>query len=57
MATFSGTSGSDYYLGIATADTIYDFVHYHSQVHEVLGVAKGGAVIECGGIRGLSDAP
>jgi uncharacterized protein YjlB len=21
--------------------TIYDFVHYHSQVHEVMGVARG----------------
>ncbi|MEZ5764685.1 MAG: cupin domain-containing protein [Xanthobacteraceae bacterium] len=33
-------------------DTIYDFVHYHSQIHEVLGVAKGTAVVECGGING-----
>lgn len=33
-------------------DTIYDFVHYHSKVHEVLGVAKGDARIECGGVKG-----
>lgn len=33
-------------------DTVYDFVHYHSQVHEVLGVARGHATIEFGGIRG-----
>jgi uncharacterized protein YjlB len=33
-------------------DTIYDFVHYHSQIHEVMGVARGSARIECGGITG-----
>jgi uncharacterized protein YjlB len=33
-------------------DTIYDFVHYHSQVHEVMGVARGSARIECGGVKG-----
>ena len=38
--------------GRSWRDTIYDFVHYHSQVHEVLGVAKGRAVVECGGVKG-----
>ena len=38
--------------GRSWRDTIYDFVHYHSQVHEVLGVAKGRAVVECGGLKG-----
>ena len=33
-------------------DTVYDFVHYHSQIHEVMGVARGSAKIECGGIKG-----
>lgn len=33
-------------------DSIYDFVHYHSQVHEVLGVARGAAVVEFGGVKG-----
>jgi uncharacterized protein YjlB len=33
-------------------DTVYDFVHYHSQTHEVMGVARGNARIECGGIKG-----
>ena len=33
-------------------DTVYDFVHYHSQIHEVTGVARGTAKIECGGLRG-----
>jgi uncharacterized protein YjlB len=38
--------------GRSWRDTIYDFVHYHSQVHGVLGVAKVRGVIECGGIKG-----
>ena len=38
--------------GRSWRDTIYDFVHYHSQVHEVLGVARGFAKVECGGVRG-----
>jgi uncharacterized protein YjlB len=33
-------------------DTIYDFVHYHSQVHEVLGVARGTGTVEFGGVKG-----
>lgn len=33
-------------------DGVYDFVHYHSQIHEVMGVARGTAKIECGGIKG-----
>ena len=32
--------------------SIYDFVHYHSQTHEVLGVARGDARVEFGGIKG-----
>jgi uncharacterized protein YjlB len=31
---------------------IYDFTHYHQQVHEVLGVATGTARVEFGGPRG-----
>lgn len=38
--------------GRSWRDTIYDFVHYHSQVHEVLGVARGTAEVEFGGIKG-----
>jgi uncharacterized protein YjlB len=38
--------------GRSWRDTVYDFVHYHSQVHEVMGVAKGTAKIECGGVKG-----
>ncbi|MEI9804624.1 MAG: cupin [Pseudolabrys sp.] len=38
--------------GRSWRDTVYDFVHYHSQIHEVMGVARGTARVECGGIRG-----
>jgi len=38
--------------GRSWRDTVYDFVHYHSQIHEVMGVAKGNATIECGGVKG-----
>lgn len=38
--------------GRSWRDTVYDFVHYHSQIHEVMGVARGSANIECGGVKG-----
>lgn len=38
--------------GRSWRDTVYDFVHYHSQIHEVMGVACGSASIECGGVKG-----
>jgi len=38
--------------GRSWRDTVYDFVHYHSQIHEVMGVARGRARIECGSIKG-----
>lgn len=38
--------------GRAWRDSIYGFVHYHSQVHEVLGVARGRAEVEFGGVKG-----
>ncbi|MFD1985681.1 cupin [Mesorhizobium newzealandense] len=31
---------------------IYDYVHYHSQIHEVLGVAQGAAKVQFGGRKG-----
>lgn len=31
---------------------IYDYVHYHSRIHEVLGVAAGTASVRCGGGKG-----
>jgi uncharacterized protein YjlB len=48
MDTLFETNG----WGRSWRDTIYDFVHYHSQIHEVMGVARGIAKIECGGIKG-----
>jgi uncharacterized protein YjlB len=31
---------------------VYDFVHYHSQIHEVLGIARGTARLRFGGKKG-----
>jgi uncharacterized protein YjlB len=31
---------------------IYDYVHYHSRIHEVLGIAKGSAKVRFGGNKG-----
>jgi uncharacterized protein YjlB len=31
---------------------IYPFVHYHSMIHEVLGIARGHATVRFGGDRG-----
>jgi uncharacterized protein YjlB len=33
-------------------DGIYDFLHYHSSAHEVLGIARGSAKVRFGGARG-----
>jgi uncharacterized protein YjlB len=31
---------------------VYDYVHYHSQIHEVLGIARGRVTVRFGGSRG-----
>jgi uncharacterized protein YjlB len=31
---------------------VYDYVHYHSRIHEVLGVARGKAKLHLGGVKG-----
>jgi uncharacterized protein YjlB len=31
---------------------IYDYLHYHSRIHEVLGIARGTAKVRLGGKRG-----
>lgn len=31
---------------------IYDYLHYHSRIHEVLGIARGSAKVRFGGNRG-----
>jgi uncharacterized protein YjlB len=33
-------------------DGIYDWLHYHSRVHEVLGIARGSAKVQFGGTKG-----
>ena len=38
--------------GNSWRDGIYDYVHYHSQIHEVLGVARGTAQVQFGGKKG-----
>ena len=35
-------------------DGIYDWVHYHSRTHEVLGIARGSGKVQFGDRR---DAP
>ena len=31
---------------------IYEYAHYHSQIHEVLGIARGAAMVRFGGSKG-----
>lgn len=31
---------------------IYDYAHYHSRIHEVLGIARGSGKVQFGGSRG-----
>ena len=31
---------------------VYDYLHYHSRIHEVMGVARGSAVVQFGGRSG-----
>ncbi|MCP3401882.1 MULTISPECIES: cupin domain-containing protein [unclassified Bradyrhizobium] len=33
-------------------DGIYDYVHYHSRIHEVLGIARGEGRVRFGGSKG-----
>jgi uncharacterized protein YjlB len=38
--------------GDSWRDGIYDYVHYHSRIHEVLGIARGQGKVQFGGPRG-----
>jgi uncharacterized protein YjlB len=33
-------------------DGIYDYLHYHSRIHEVLGIARGSGIVRLGGNKG-----
>jgi uncharacterized protein YjlB len=48
---FEALFRSNGWLG-AWVDGIYDFHHYHSTAHEVLGIAKGAASVKFGGPQG-----
>jgi uncharacterized protein YjlB len=38
--------------GDSWRDGVYDYLHYHSRIHEVMGVARGSAVVQFGGKTG-----
>jgi uncharacterized protein YjlB len=38
--------------GSSWRDGIYDYVHYHSRTHEVLGIARGSGGVRFGGKKG-----
>jgi uncharacterized protein YjlB len=38
--------------GNSWRDGIYGYVHYHSRIHEVLGIARGRATVQFGGAHG-----
>ena len=38
--------------GSSWRDGIYDYVHYHSRIHEVLGIARGSGRVQFGGTKG-----
>ncbi len=38
--------------GQSWRDSIYPYVHYHSRIHEVLGIARGSAKVQFGGHQG-----
>jgi uncharacterized protein YjlB len=49
--TIEGLFGANGW-GAMWRNGIFDYLHYHSTVHEVLGVARGNARVQFGGERG-----
>jgi uncharacterized protein YjlB len=49
--TIEGVFGSHGW-GRMWRDSIFDYLHYHTTVHEALGVARGHALVRFGGDRG-----
>jgi uncharacterized protein YjlB len=50
-AVFEELFGSNGW-GNTWRDGIYDYVHYHSRTHEVLGIARGSGKVQFGGSKG-----
>jgi uncharacterized protein YjlB len=50
-AVFEGLFESNGW-GDSWRDGIYDYLHYHSRIHEVLGIARGSAKVRFGGSKG-----
>jgi uncharacterized protein YjlB len=42
--------------GDSWRDGVYDYVHYHSRIHEVLGIARGEGKVQFGGLKGRTVA-
>jgi uncharacterized protein YjlB len=49
--SFRKTFRKNTWVGIWT-DTIYDYTHFHSNAHEVLGIAEGKVTVRLGGQTG-----
>jgi uncharacterized protein YjlB len=49
--TIEGLFGANGW-GAMWRNGVYDYLHYHATVHEVLGIARGNAVVRFGGDNG-----
>ena len=53
--TIEGLFGANGW-GAMWRNGVYDYLHYHASVHEVLGVARGNAIVRFGGNNGTEFA-